>query len=168
MVHLWCFLVLQNHLKTCEHRETQCTQCGQYVQFLTLLVHQSKECPMRPEKCVYCGKDVPHQQMEVGSKPQFCCSKRVRADGGSLHCVTNRTCQICFQHECLANDTSKIPGREPLQSGPPYKGDLSIWGMYSSSPLRGNNRKPVQLALCTKINITTTCIRALQPPICLP
>ena len=32
-----------------------------------VLVHQSKECPIRPEKCAYCGKDVPHQQMEVGA-----------------------------------------------------------------------------------------------------
>lgn len=55
---------VENHHKTCEHRETQCKQCGQYVQHLTLAGHQDKECPMRPEKCTHCSKNVPHQQME--------------------------------------------------------------------------------------------------------
>lgn len=55
---------LEDHLQHCEHKDIQCTQCGQYVQMQGLSLHQSKECPMRPVKCVHCGKDVPHQQME--------------------------------------------------------------------------------------------------------
>ena len=59
------FQTLQAHLPVCEYREIQCTQCGQYIQYLILTTHQEVECPMRPQPCQHCGKDVPAQQLQV-------------------------------------------------------------------------------------------------------
>ena len=39
--------------------------CENQVQRGTLHSHQKTSCPMRPELCVHCGKDVPFQQMQV-------------------------------------------------------------------------------------------------------
>lgn len=55
----------QDHVQACEYRDIQCTQCGQYIQQLILIVHKTEQCPMRPVKCTYCGKDIPHQQLQV-------------------------------------------------------------------------------------------------------
>ena len=49
----------------CDYSEVQCKMCGQHVQKKTLATHQKTDCPMRPELCVHCGKDVPIQQMQV-------------------------------------------------------------------------------------------------------
>ena len=60
--------VLQSHCEICEYREIQCTQCGQYIQFLHMRRHQDVDCPMRPEPCPHCKNDVPVQQMQVSTK----------------------------------------------------------------------------------------------------
>lgn len=39
--------VLQDHLPKCEHREVQCSQCGQNMQNHKLKAHQDSECPER-------------------------------------------------------------------------------------------------------------------------
>ena len=56
---------MQSHLNGCKYREVQCTQCGQYVQSHILSTHEEEDCPMRPETCIHCRKDIPYQQMEV-------------------------------------------------------------------------------------------------------
>jgi len=57
----------QSHLRTCEYREFQCTQCGQYIRYNLLEHHKLKECSMRPITCQHCKKEVPYQQMDVRS-----------------------------------------------------------------------------------------------------
>lgn len=69
---LTVFLVcLQSHLKSCEYREIQCTQCGQYIRYNLLDQHKGKECPMRPVLCEHCKKDIPYQQMKVRKLKSF-------------------------------------------------------------------------------------------------
>jgi len=60
-----------SHSEICEYRDIQCTQCGQYIQFLVMRRHQDVECPMRPEPCSYCGNEVPVQQMQVRVERDF-------------------------------------------------------------------------------------------------
>ena len=55
----------QDHLSTCEYRDEQCTQCGQYIQHLNMSAHQREQCPMRPTTCPHCNEDVPIQQLQV-------------------------------------------------------------------------------------------------------
>ena len=57
----------QEHSEGCDYRDAQCTQCGQYVQQLSLKEHQEGDCPMRPAPCQYCKSDVPSQQMQVST-----------------------------------------------------------------------------------------------------
>ena len=57
--------IYQDHLSTCEYRDEQCTQCGQYIQHLNMSVHQREQCPMRLTTCPHCNKDVPIQQLQV-------------------------------------------------------------------------------------------------------
>ena len=62
---------LHVHYAECEFAEVQCPMCENQVQRGTLHSHQKTSCPMRPELCVHCGKDVPFQQME-GHLAKFC------------------------------------------------------------------------------------------------
>ena len=61
---VWKFRQLDAHSAECEFAEVQCPMCENQVQRGTLHSHQKTSCPMRPELCVHCGKDVPFQEME--------------------------------------------------------------------------------------------------------
>jgi hypothetical protein len=56
---------LEAHAAECEFSEVQCKVCGNHVQRKSLPGHMKTSCPMRPELCVHCSKDVPFQQMTV-------------------------------------------------------------------------------------------------------
>ena len=49
----------------CEHKEIQCTWCGQYIHYHTLEKHLGEECPSRPQPCPHCRESIPLQQVKV-------------------------------------------------------------------------------------------------------
>ena len=57
--------IIKEHVAECEFGEVQCKMCGGHVQRRSLQAHMKTSCPMRPELCVHCGKDIPFQQTQV-------------------------------------------------------------------------------------------------------
>ena len=39
--------------------------CGEHIEKKSFATHQSTDCPMKPEPCVHCDKDVPVKLMQV-------------------------------------------------------------------------------------------------------
>ena len=53
------------HYITCEYRDEQCPECGNYMMWTKLKKHAELECPMRLTVCRFCSESLPVSHEKV-------------------------------------------------------------------------------------------------------
>ena len=70
--------------------------------------HKEIDCPMRPDVCPHCGKEVPSQQMQVGCKDIFQFSYPVTTASHQYVIKHNYLLVVTKQQSCIRYHSSSL------------------------------------------------------------